>query len=582
MKEYAKEYLQKKLSVIPVGKDKRPLISWKEFQTRFATEEEVDKWFDEYPDAQIGIVTGKISDLTVVDIEKGGDTAFLPQDTYIVQTGGGGYHYYFKFADGVMNSARIRELVDIRGEGGYVVAPPSETTKGEYVVYQTEELMDFPRHLFPDNKSSYTQQPSGPVNPSLQHNIDEYPGYGKGQRNDQMTRFIGTVLRRVHGAEWDTTGLAIIREANKKNTPPLSDFELMQSFKSIRGREIMASKSRPVYGTPEVETFPDDGSDEVLHLAEVASRQAITVEDVIPLGMPVFDDVIMGGAVAGDLILIGGETGNGKTTLMQDFAVNFMLAHKKKVLLFTYEVMPQFMWKKFKEMGVTENDMICVPLKNTSGTVDWIEKKVQEAKKKFKIDAVCIDHMGFLTPKQGSSGLKQVSANLSTFLTQTARELKVMAIREELPVIVPVHVRKTQELSLNDIANSAGLGQESDLVFLIQRERAPKDALTYYTDDTVIWIAKNRRTGQTPKAWFTLLGGRFAFNNSRNNQEKLMADLPPEDKKSNRDHILDEIIEEAEANPTALEFMEDKKPSTDDLFEELARQALKEENDKPF
>ena len=581
MRQHAKDYLHDKLSVIPVGKDKRPLISWKEFQTRFATEEEVDKWFDEYPDAQIGIVTGKISNLTVVDIEKGGDTSFLPQETLIIQTGGGGWHYYFKYADGIMNSARIRELVDIRSEGGYVVAPPSETTKGFYVVLQTEELLDFPRHLF-QQKPSYTPQAEGPVNPSLQHNIDEYIGYGKGQRNDQMTRYIGTVLRRVHGAEWDTTGLAIIREANKKNTPPLSDYELLQSFKSIRGREIMASKSRPVYGTQEAEVFPDDGSDEVLHLSEVAARQDITVEDVIPLGMPCFDDVIMGGAVAGDLILIGGETGNGKTTLMQDFAVNFMLAHKKKVLLFTYEVMPQFMWAKFKEMGITEKDLIYVPLKNTSGTVDWVEKKILEAKKKFKVDAVCIDHMGFLLPKQGSANSKNVSANYSTYLTQIARELKSLAIKEELPIIVPVHVRKTQELSLNDIANSAGLGQESDLVFLIQRERAPKDALTYYTDDTVIWIAKNRRTGQTPKAWFTLLGGRFAFNNSRNNQEKLMADLPTEEKKTGREHVLDEIIKEAENEPTTLEFSGDNKPSTDDLFERLQFEAEAEERAKPF
>ena len=42
---YAIESLKKGISVIPVGKDKIPLVPWKEFQTRYATEEEVRKWF---------------------------------------------------------------------------------------------------------------------------------------------------------------------------------------------------------------------------------------------------------------------------------------------------------------------------------------------------------------------------------------------------------------------------------------------------------------------------------------------------------------------------------------------------------
>lgn len=579
MKEWAKQYTKKGLSVIPVGKDKRPLISWKEFQTRIATNEEIDQWFEKYPEAQVGIVTGKISNLTVVDVEKGGDAGFLPQDTMIIKTGGGGWHYYFNFEPGVMNSTRIRELVDIRSEGGYVVAPPSETEKGEYVIQQTEDLADFPKHLFPQSKPSYQPAQATGINQSLKHNVEEYAGYGPGERNDQMTRFIGTILRRVHGAEWDTVALSIIREANKKNTPPLSDYELLQSFKSIRGREILASQSRLIPQSSVVHEFPDDGSDEVLHLSEVAAKQTITVDRVIPLGMPCFDNVIMGGAVPGDLIIIGGETGNGKTTLMQDFAANFMLAQSKKVLLFTYEVMPQFMWDKFKEMGITEKNIICVPLKNTSGTVDWIEKKILEARKKFDVDAVCIDHMGFLAPKQSSSSLKSVSANYSTYLTQIARELKSLAIKEEVPIIVPVHVRKTQELSLNDIANSAGLGQESDIVFLIQRERAPKDASTYYTEDSVIWIAKNRRTGQTPKAWFTLLGGRFAFNNERNNQEELMNGTPSE-KTDTKNTAAETVAKEKVESDAVLKESEDS--LVDDLFAELTRESEREERDKPF
>lgn len=567
MIQAAKEYLfLDKVSVIPVGPDKRPLVSWKEFQTRFATEAEVDDWFKQWPDAQIGIVTGAISNLTVVDIEFGGDASFLPQETKIIKTGGGGWHYYYKFCDGMMNKARIRELVDIRGEGGYVVAPPSRSSKGEYSIFQEGEMMEFPKELFMD-KSVY--RPQAPGNVTHDYVIDEYAGYGKGQRNDQMTRYIGLVLRRVHPTEWDTVGMKIIEEANQRNTPPLSTFELGQSFKSIRGREILSAKSKPSYGSREVPLdLPTDNSDEVLHLAEVARRQAITIDNIYSLGMKCFDDALMGGALPGDLILIAGPTGMGKTSLMQDFAASFMRNEKKlRVLIFSYEVMPQFVWGKFQQMGMTELDPIYIPLQHASGSIDWIEKKVKEAKEKYEVGAICIDHMGFLAPKQNAINARNVAANYSTFLTQIARELKTLAIREEVPVIVPTHVRKTQDLSINDISNSAGLAQEADVVFLIERERAPKDSMQYYTDDTTITLAKNRRTGQTVKAWFTMINQRFAFNNVRNEQEAMMSDEKPAEKP-----VVEKPVVVAEIKDTIA----------DDLFNALTIASEQEERDKPF
>jgi hypothetical protein len=87
-------------SIIPLGRDKRPLINWKEFQTRQATEEEVRGWFDKWPEANIGIVTGKISNVVVVDVEKGGSTEGLPE-TVVAKTGGGGWHYYYQYQAGV-------------------------------------------------------------------------------------------------------------------------------------------------------------------------------------------------------------------------------------------------------------------------------------------------------------------------------------------------------------------------------------------------------------------------------------------------------------------------------------------------
>ena len=99
-----------KISVIPVSRNKIPLIKWTEFQNRIATENEIKSWFQNFPDMQLGFVTGALSNLSVIDIEVGGDPSFLPQETFIVQTGSGGWHYYYKYQEGLQNKARIKRM----------------------------------------------------------------------------------------------------------------------------------------------------------------------------------------------------------------------------------------------------------------------------------------------------------------------------------------------------------------------------------------------------------------------------------------------------------------------------------------
>ncbi|HOO13173.1 MAG TPA: bifunctional DNA primase/polymerase, partial [Bacillota bacterium] len=115
--EAALQYLQKDWSVIPCHSikngrctcgradcdkpGKHSIIKWKEYQTRHATEEEVKKWWRRWPFANIGIVTGAISGLLVLDIDgtEGAEAVgdrHLPQ-TVFSETGGGGWHCFFEY-----------------------------------------------------------------------------------------------------------------------------------------------------------------------------------------------------------------------------------------------------------------------------------------------------------------------------------------------------------------------------------------------------------------------------------------------------------------------------------------------------
>jgi hypothetical protein len=124
-------------SVLPIEpRGKRPLVPWLEWQQRRADADEIDGWFRRRPDANVGIVTGRVSGLVVVDVDPRHDGAAsldralaehdpLPR-TVEAETGGGGRHLYFAHPGvPVHNRVGILPGIDLRADGGCVVAPPS-------------------------------------------------------------------------------------------------------------------------------------------------------------------------------------------------------------------------------------------------------------------------------------------------------------------------------------------------------------------------------------------------------------------------------------------------------------------------
>src|SRR5882724_28044 len=107
------DYIGRGWSIIPIRSgDKRPLVSWEDFQHRRPTAAEARVWFCGWPEAGIGIVTGAISGLVVIDIDvrHGGDGSLehlerehcrLPA-TVECRTGGGGRHLYFAHPGGLV------------------------------------------------------------------------------------------------------------------------------------------------------------------------------------------------------------------------------------------------------------------------------------------------------------------------------------------------------------------------------------------------------------------------------------------------------------------------------------------------
>lgn len=150
--EYAKEYARRGFSVIPVNHEKKPLIAWAEFQKRYATPEELEKWFGKQGSLiGIGIVTGRISGLTVIDLDTKKDCGIqwpAGLRAPVVETPRG-FHIYCRYAEGMRNAVRVSPHIDIRGDGGYVVAPPTILKSGTYGWQQGSTLALVPLPAFP-------------------------------------------------------------------------------------------------------------------------------------------------------------------------------------------------------------------------------------------------------------------------------------------------------------------------------------------------------------------------------------------------------------------------------------------------
>lgn len=238
--EAALSYHEKNWSVFPINsRTKRPFVEWKSYQKDPANEEQIKQWWKTYPYAGIGLVTGKISNLIVLDVdgEEGKkyikDKGFAP--TPCVKTKRG-EHYYFKHPGFSTQNFAKKKGLDLRGDGGFVILPPSKHPSGiryEWIITPEEELADPPGWLL----ELITRKETGKKLPETELS-GLLNGVAKGKRHDTATRiaghFIGKGLPR-------NEVVILLNLWNKKNKPPLPENELTRmvaDFSSAReGRE---------------------------------------------------------------------------------------------------------------------------------------------------------------------------------------------------------------------------------------------------------------------------------------------------------------------------------------------------------
>lgn len=230
----------------PCGADKRPL-TMHGFKDASTDPEQIRLWWKKWPDALIGIPTGTKTGIFVLDVDmkngKDGEGSLaaleakygkLPE-TKEVRTRSGGRHLYFFHEDGISNSVeKIGEGLDIRGEGGCVIVPPSPG----YAVIHDMEPAKAPEWLI-----NLIKQPKHGATPQQSERIlanDEGTPYGKaaldgildemrttpeGQRNDTLNRLSFRIGQLVSGGKLPESAGEQLKAAARETGLPPEDVE---------------------------------------------------------------------------------------------------------------------------------------------------------------------------------------------------------------------------------------------------------------------------------------------------------------------------------------------------------------------
>ena len=299
-------------------------------------------------DHNVAIRTGVESGLVVVDIDAkhNGLISYdmfkddLPP-TYTVRTGGGGLHLYFQYPLGedIRNKTSLFEGVDIRAEGGYVIAPPSMHESGApYEVMHDVALAEMPHSfLLLLKQAKHNSVPAG---------IRTSDGsVAEGGRNDYLARMAGSMRRK--GFCEEAIEEALLQQNSSVCAPPLGEGEVRRIAKNI-SRYIATA---PVVGEIVAEKVAERVAELVPAMwKEIIDGMKMTGE---PTGITGLDDLLGGGKRLGEVTVLHAEAKTGKNALWHKMMYMWLekgipLAYASREISPMSEVTPALLGLHFK------------------------------------------------------------------------------------------------------------------------------------------------------------------------------------------------------------------------------------------
>lgn len=243
---------------------KVPLVPWKLFQTELPTKDDIERWWGKnWPEANIGMATGGLSGAVVLDVDssdarKEAMGRGLPATPTVFTGKLGGTHFHFAHPGSELKNF-VRKLpgLDFRGDGGYVLLPPSRHDSGrqyrwagDTVTYPLASVPDWLLELFSGDTPNETA--SDPPHESLDLELI-LDGIPDGQRDDMLFRY----ACRLRG---DDVPIAyaeqLLRQAARVCRPPFDEStaveKVQRAYREYRPNTILEAPPATVRRTDPV------------------------------------------------------------------------------------------------------------------------------------------------------------------------------------------------------------------------------------------------------------------------------------------------------------------------------------------
>lgn len=251
----------------------------------------------------------------------------------------------------------------------------------------------------------------------------------------------------------------------------------------------------------EEQLYTYDGDDKIVSSHDLLAQTDLATETE-KTGIPTLDR-LLGGVEAGELVIVSGPTGNGKTAFLMSVTRNMAWKDIPSVW-FTLEVTPKSFIRKIYNACGDRMPTFYMPNRNTENHIEWLEKRIIEAKVKHDVKVVFIDHI-----HQIFSLHRMKNPNVSLELGDMVGKIKQMAIDHHLVIFLVAHTRDNAERPTAEpqkelIRDSGLISRLADTIILIWRVRNQDDLdtkrvpidLGEHDIRAKVRVAKNRREGK--------------------------------------------------------------------------------------
>lgn len=344
----AREYRKFGWNVIPLYDfSKNPASSalvrkqgWKELQERTLSESEFVEAFSAPNLTGVGLITGALSRTVVLDEDsyKADGMKVDLRSPMISQTASGGRHIFGKYTSPVRSMGWREDVnVEAKGDGGFIVLPPSQVYRKDSEGHQTKEIGEYKwlsQCEWEDLPviSEKELKPFRSKNSDSMVSLHDFVNSGIGARHPNLIRVANSLFNRFKEDEWDIAEKQIYM-LNQQHAEPKPVKEVADIIRDAK-RFVRNNPKQSIYTAPARQ--PATQTPAVTY-GEMSDEEMDFVEtrEEIKTGLSKLDDIFPHKA---GFYIICGNPGSGKGWWATWLAKQFFALHGRKTVMFSLEM----------------------------------------------------------------------------------------------------------------------------------------------------------------------------------------------------------------------------------------------------